>query len=412
MNRFLKIFELKNAFILSLILGFINWFMFYTILPINTSSLSFETLSFIVCSVTCFITGYFLFRSNRISKQTINPRNYFMFFVVTATIGLTIRYIDFFFIRDIKWSNPFYVNRLLKDSNVIKSNLFLTLSSTLRVLYFIPLLILIVQKSKNKIFWFTALFLIFYCFVEVFLFGTRKPFFYLALVSFIALFYHSRRRFILSKRNILLTISSVVLLGFFSYFILNKRISEDNTANHSLAKVTDARYNDFVKIKEYKLNQIKETPQELYTKTQIMFIHTGQYIVHGFFELDYIVNNDFPKAKGLYSFNPIFKLFNRLSLYNFSLNTDKYHPRDYVYTSFFGSFFIDFGWFAIIFMFLFGAFQRWIFIIAKSNIIAKIFFIVLLSVNVTMPVFNLLSGAGLYLFIFIISIMGYSLKNV
>ena len=151
MNRFLKIFELKNAFILSLILGSINWFMFYTILPIHTSSLSFETLSFIVCCVTCFIMGYYLFRLNRISKQTINPRNYFIFFVVTATIGLTIRYIDFFFIRDIKWSNPFYINRLLKDSNATKSHLFITLFSTLRVLYFIPLLILIVQKSKNKI---------------------------------------------------------------------------------------------------------------------------------------------------------------------------------------------------------------------------------------------------------------------
>jgi hypothetical protein len=188
-------------------------------------------------------------------------------------------------------------------------------------------------------------------------------------------------------------------------------MSESTTEKNALVKVAHVRYNDFVEIKEFKLNQIEESPQSLNTKVQIMFMHTGQYIVHGFFELDYIVNNNFPKAKGLYSFNPIYKLLNRLGLTKNNLNTNRYHPRDYVYTSFFGSFFIDFGWFSLMLMFLFGVFQRWVFFIAKTNIIAKVFFVILLSINITMPIFNLLAGAGLYTFIVMLIIMLYSLKN-
>ena len=62
-------------------------------------------------------------------------------------------------------------------------------------------------------------------------------------------------------------------------------------------------------------------------------------------------------------------------------------------------------------MFLFGVFQRWVFFIAKTNIIAKVFFVILLSINITMPIFNLLAGAGLYTFIVMLIIMLYSLKN-
>ena len=410
MNKFLQIFELKNAFIFSIILGFINWFMFYIILPINTTSLSFETLSFIASCVICFIIGYYLFSFHKTTKYTLKPFNYFIIFAVIAAIGLTIRYIDFFFLKDIKWNNPYHVNRFLKSNNATQPHLLITLFSTLRVLYFIPLLILIIQKSKNKIFWVVAVFLIICSGITVFLFGTRKPFFDLAILIFVSFFYYQRKKLKPSKKTILVIIFSAFALSFFSYIILNKRMSESSTEKNALVKVAHVRYNDFVEIKDFKLNQIEESPQSLNSKAQIMFIHTGQYIIHGFFELDYIVNNDFPKAKGLYSFNPIFKLLNRLGLTKNDLSTNKYHPRDYVYTSYFGSFFIDFGWFSLIFMFLFGVFQNWVFILAKTNIIAKVFFVILLGVNLTMPIFNLLAGAGSYMFIFILCIMCYSLK--
>ena len=123
------------------------------------------------------------------------------------------------------------------------------------------------------------------------------------------------------------------------------------------------------------------------------------------------MKNKFPKAYGVYSFNPIFKLTNRLGVTNKSLNTIKNHPRDYVYTSFYGSLFIDFGWFALIPMFLLGLFQRWVYSLTTVNIIAKVFFVILLSINLVMPIFNILSGTGLYLFFLLLAFLCISYKK-
>ena len=411
MIKFLKIFDLKYAFVLSIILGIIIWMIFYMVLPIHTSRLSFETFSYISTCVLCFIVGYYMFSFNKTQKLTTKPINYFIILTVIVSVGLAFRYIDLFLIRDIKWNNSYHTNKLLKSANASNPNLIITLLGTLRVLYVIPILILTIEKSRNKGYWFAAFFLIVLGSIEVFLFGTRKPFFTLLFFVLIALFYFNRKKVMLSKKNILIMISVVFLLGFFSYFILNSRMSENSTEENALVKVLDARYNDFVKIKDHKLNQFKENPNSLRTKAQIMFIHTGQYVVHGIFELDYIVNNNFPKAMGLYSFNPFYKLLNRLQITKKDLSTIDNHRRDYVYTTFFGSFFIDFGWFTLVIMFLFGVFQRWVSVIAQSNIIAKVFFVILVCVNITMPIFNLLHGAGLYLFIFMLTIMCFSLKK-
>lgn len=411
MIKFSRFFNIKYAVVFSLILGFINWLVFYIIIPINNTKLSFKTISFILCSVICFISGYYLFKFNKQKKLTVKPINFFILFTGIALVGLMFRYIDLFFIRDVNLSNTFNVNKYLKSNNATKAHLLILLLGTLRVLYFIPLLILIIQKTKKKMFWFFSILLVIFNSIEVFLFGTRKPFFYLALLILIALFYYNRKKIRLSKKNIVISLTSLCFLGALSFFILNKRVNQNHNESVSLIEVTNSRYNDFVKIKAYKLNKLKETPNSLNTKSQIIFIHIGQYIVHGFFELDYIIRNDFPRALGIYSFNPIYKFLNYFNDEKKDLNTNENHPRNYVYTTFFGSLFIDFGWFALIFMFLFGAFQRWIFTLAKFNIVAKVFAVVLLAVNFSMPIFNLLAGAGLYLFICLLIITCYSLKT-
>ena len=231
------------------------------------------------------------------------------------------------------------------------------------------------------------------------------------IIVVITLFYFNKSKLQFSKKSILYIISSTLVLAFFSFFILNKRLKENNfNKENALIEVVNSKYNDFVKIKASKLKSLKANPESISTKVKIMFIHTGQYVIHGFYELNYIIKNKLPKALGVYSFNPIFKLTNRLGFTNTNLKTLKSHPRDYVYTSFYGSLFIDFGWFALFPVFLFGVFQRWVYCLTEVNIVAKVFFVVLLSVNLMMPIFNILSGSGLYLFLFLILILMVSSK--
>lgn len=395
--EFLKNYD--NAFIVSIVLGYAIWLGFYLIIPIQTQELSLETKSFIGCSILSLALGYFSINKNSISGNKSKQINYFLIIAVLAALGLIFRYFDLFYFRQLSFNNNFYTNKQLSIDMVPNSNLLILLLAALRILSPIPILYLILNKSKSKVYWLIAIIIIAISTIEIFLFGTRKPIFHLLVLMLLAFIYSYRYKIKLNLKFFIITFVSLFSLAIFSYVILNRRLNEKQQTNNKLIDVVNSRYNDFVKIQDYKIEEFEKHPNSFFTNAQILFIHTGQYVVHGFYELDYIVKNNLPHAKGVYSFKPIFKLTNRLNITNTNLNTDSSHPRRFVYTSFFGSFFIDFGWFALIPMFLFGAFQKIIFHFSQQNTITKVFFIFLLSVNISMPIFNILSGSGIYLFL-------------
>lgn len=395
--NFLK--HYNNAFIISIVLGYIIWFAFYIIIPVQTQSLSFQTVSFIICATLSLILGYYSIKQKHKPLVHTKQKNYFLLISLLAILGLGFRYFDLFYFRQLSLNNPYYLNKSISIKAVSQSNLIVLIIATLRILSPIPVLYLIVNQSREKKNWIIATIIIAISTIEMALYGTRKPLFHLFLLILIAYYYSNRKPIQINLKTVLIASISVTCLGMFSYVILNKRLNEREQTNNKLINVVDSRYNDFVKIEDYKIEAFKKQPNSFFTNVEILFIHTGQYVIHGFYELDYIVKNNFSHAKGVYSFNPIFKLTNRLKLTNTELNTQKNHPRDYVYTSFFGSLFIDFGWFSLVPIFLFGVFQKTIFLLSQHHTITKVFFIILLSVNLTLPIFNLLSGSGLYLFI-------------
>lgn len=395
--EFLK--NYNNAFIVSIVLGYAIWLGFYLIIPIQTQPLSLETKSFIGCATFSLVLGFFSINNKSISLNQSKQNNYFLIIAVLAVLGLMFRYFDLFYFRQLSLNNNYISNKQLSINTVPNSNLLILLIAALRILSPIPVLYLILNKSKNKTYWIIALVIVALSTIEIFLFGTRKPLFHLLLLALLAFFYSHRDKIKFNLKFFVVIVISCISLAIFSYTILNKRLNENQQTNNKLIDVVNSRYNDFVKIQDYKIKEFEEQSNSFNTNAQVLFIHTGQYIVHGFYELDYIIKNNLPHAKGVYSFKPIFKLTNRLNITNTDLNTDKNHPRRYVYTSFFGSFYIDFGWFALIPMFLFGAFQKIIFLFSQKSNVAKVFFIFLLSVNISMPIFNLLSGSGIYLFL-------------
>lgn len=404
-----EIFTIKHAFPLSVFLSYVIWFGFYILLPINTPRLSTQTIAFICSSIVVFVFGFYAIKFKSKPANTLNFYFYFNWISILSFVGLIFRYIDLFFYRNLSFNNVFHLNKSLGYTYASDSGLIISLLGCLRVLYVLPIILLIILKNKNKRRYAIALFLIVLSAFQTFLLGTRKPFFYLIILIIITLFYFNKKLFKFSKHTVLYGILTLVILCVFSFFILNKRVVENNFNNkEAFVNVLDSRYNDFVKTKSSLENQLKSDPNSFKTKSQIMFIHTGQYVVHGFYELNYIVNNNFPKAKGVYSFNPLYKLTNRLSLTNIKLTTFKSHPRRYVYTSFYGSLYIDFGWFSLIPLFIFGVFQRWVFSKISQHPIACVFFVFLLSVNLVMPIFNIMSGSGLYLFLSLLIMLLHS----
>ena len=91
---------------------------------------------------------------------------------------------------------------------------------------------------------------------------------------------------------------------------------------------------------------------------------------------------------GAYTFSPFGKLFNKENV--------NPSPREYVYVTAFGGLYLDFGWFSLIIMLFFGAFQKLVFQKAINSVIWRPVLSYLLIINVFLPVFNYVRGAGVY----------------
>jgi len=414
-DMMMKFFSRKNSFLGSVLFGGIIWACSYVILPINTASISLETAGYIFSCIIALLLGFFVvdFKMKLSNiKGRILKKHYVIGVIFLFTASL-FRYLDLFLYRDMSFGLLYYENKNLSIQHAFQAPFLITILSTLRVLYFIPLLYLVIIKSKDRLNWVLALLLILLSSLEIFLVGTRKPVFYLVIILFLAILYVYKPKLVFTRKNIFWGATGIIALGVFSFLIHNKRVNENTGSRDGIIKVVDSRYNDFVKINKDKVEELYQNPTSYSSKAQILLIHTGQYIVHGVYELDYVINKDLPRAYGMYGFNPVFKLLNRIGITNIDIDSlKKYHPREYVYVTFFGSLFIDFGWVSILIIFLFGMFQKFIFQLSKTNTVAKMFWLMLLSVNIAMPIFNLTAGAGLYLmfYMMVLLIASFRLK--
>ncbi|MBQ4820089.1 hypothetical protein [Aquimarina sp. MMG016] len=194
-----------------------------------------------------------------------------------------------------------------------------------------------------------------------------------------------------------------------SFIIINIRVKENNPENEVWTQyLANSRYNDFVPVKrEIRERYFDRNSNSVYSNAIVLMTHTGQYIIHGLYELDYIMHlQKREKAYGTYTFYPLIKFTNKLGITNICWeDTSKIHPRQYVYTTFFGALFIDFGWFAILFCFLFGCFYGLIATKANKSIFFRAIWVYLLVINVSLPVMSLIRGGGMYPFVCFLGIL-------
>ena len=115
------------------------------------------------------------------------------------------------------------------------------------------------------------------------------------------------------------------------------------------------------------------------------------------FEFSYLYDN-FKKehALGSYTFSVYSRFLSKITGQkdNFE-QLQKLPPRTGVYTTLFGPLYIDFGWFIIPFILLFGIFTKRIYQKAISgNDVAILIYFYLAIVIIFSPVFNFINGAG------------------
>jgi hypothetical protein len=239
---------------------------------------------------------------------------------------------------------------------------------------------------KKKWIIITCYALLFLPLVEALLKGSRKPFFDIAIILVVSILVFTKIK--LTKKKIILTLFGTIILFIVTNLVLFNREAKEGQNIYN--EILSARYNDLLKPKkniEYYI--LNETTPDLNKRTALTLLHVGQYVTHGFFEFNHIVKGEpIPLTYGSYTFSSFGKLFNKGNV--------NPSPREYVYITAFGGLYLDFGWYSLIIMVLFGIFQKFVFQKAINSAIWRPVLSYLLIINVFLLVFNYVRGAGVY----------------
>lgn len=376
-------------FFTSLLLGLATWLLVLVLLPVDVvESIRFNTILFITLNYFSLVIGFMCFNfkdKNRILLKQ-NSNHLLKAIIVIVAVSYLIRYIDLFAIRGISFNNNVNTNRVLSVRDFELKYIIFALAAVLKSLYFFPIVIALSTSVKKKWIIITSYVLLFLPLVEALLKGSRKPFFDIAIILVFSILIFTKIK--LTKKKIILFIIGIIALLTITNIILFNR--ETKEGKNTYQEILTARYNDLLKpsknIEYYILNE--NTP-DLNKRTALTLLHVGQYVTHGFFEFNHIVKGEpIPLTYGSYTFSPFGKLFNK--------GNANPSPREYVYITAFGGLYLDFGWFSLIIMLLFGIFQKFVFQKAINSVIWRPVLSYLLIINVFLLVFNYVRGAGVY----------------
>jgi len=410
--------EIKGNFFLGSLLGGICvWLFFFITIPVNiVKPLSLETVFFVLFNYLALIIGYYTSKgkiSSSIEHSTSGSElmKYLRFIIIIIIISGVIRYFDLFYVRGASFFNSIGENKynLSKKENF---SLILGLLSMFRFLYFVPFVLyrLSNQKKLNLLVLTLALFLI--PISEGFLRGSRRLIFEPVFILCITLVIIRFKNFKISWRKILLGIIAVFLLFLSSQYIIKDRIS--NISKNYQETLISARYNDLIPLKKETKEYILDHKGEALSSFVLFYCHLGQYITHGFFEFDFTRKVNSKPKYGMYNAFIIVKLFNSTGISNYPMEELNNPSKRITYITFFGGLYLDFRWFSLLIMFLFGFLQKKIFILAEKNYAIKPIVVLLLMINFMMPIFNFLRAQVLVtvlIYLFALIIFNFLIKK-
>ena len=388
-----------SPFFLSIFLGIICWLFVFIISPIEVVfPISFKVVVFILLSYICMITGYLIVPKANYSKlpdQSIIWKPTIKILILVVLLSFLIRYVDLFVFRGVRISFTIAQNRMLLDANPPK--FIFIIASVTRYLFFVPILLLFHSKIKSKKLLIFCLLLFLLPFIEGVIRGSRNSFFYPSILLIFSLLYFKKIKFKKLHLGVLFLVFSMLFVMATS--LLKKREMIKEQDYKSLTTV--AIYNDFLKPKKSVLKKIHRLENINTKQLLISGLQTGQYYTHGVFEFDnllraYHKNDALNFQFGKYNFFNFIKFSNKLGITHLDISKiQNANPRGYSFITFFGGLYIDIGWYGLLFMFFFGAFQKYLYNqVQRQRIELLPLLIFFLFLNFFMLSFNFLRGNG------------------
>ncbi|TXG37151.1 O-antigen polymerase [Seonamhaeicola maritimus] len=339
-----------------------------------------------------------------LNKLEINKFVVIKTLIALILISFAFRYFDLFSNREVKLTNPTHVNRY-NASNPENFSLVFMVLSVFRVLFFVPLIFYFANRINKKRLLIVCSFLFLLPFLEAYLRGSRRLIFESLGLLIVILFIFNKISLKSFKTLTTLIITIIILFGF-SLSVLKSRVSENN--KEFFSKIFNSQYNEFIPPKQEAIKFIQEN-NNILGHVYFSEIHLGQYITHGIFEMDYMLSAQPKHMYGKFNCYLFIKFFNKLGVSNIPLNSLNNPTNRITYITFFGGMFLDFGWFSIPFMFLFGVFQHKLLLLSRHSYILIPLSILLLFSNVFMLIFNFFRTQFLFSITIYVLFMGVML---
>ena len=401
--------------------GILFWLLLYFFASVNIKKpVGFYPFIYIISSYLFFMLGALCIKTPKKVTLTLLEDDkkkllkFLYIIIIIAFLGFIFRFIDKFYLRGISFSVGSFENRELLTSS--GPSMISILSAILNPFSFLPLFIYFYLGVRKMRLFAICLFLFFASSYEYITLSSRSGLFLIILFLITYLFYFKKIKINLTKIFL-----SVFFIGAFGVFMTNifiNRTEEVHGSKEIAIKhiLTKAGFNYTIEPKKEVITNVIETDNDIYKALQLGYVNFSQYYIHGFFEFGYLYNNyEEEHHYGAYSFHIFAKFFK--TIFRTDMNLDKVQkspPRIGVYTTFFGPIFIDFGWGAVVFMFLLGLFQKLIF---NASMKGKFYYLPLVFyasiVTFFMPVVNFITTAqGIYIITaFCIFIFVYSILN-
>lgn len=423
-----------------LLISFFVWLFFYLQVPVTYiyNGTAFFPILTLILFITSFLLGIFS-KKRRTIKPHVEISNQktrqltFVFFCI-GLLGVLLKIYIGTFKSGIYSSGDIFEQRLENMGKELTGGAIGAIASILYPFGFIALLILLYNYKAFKKRYMLFIFLVgIYPFVETYFMGGRTVIVLLGTTMIFVIYASyikntnfkttvfklfkikllSIPKFIFKKRILLPLIVCLILFVSYSIQVLDQRLTRFNYGDRVL-NIWEQNDYQWVKFSDdFKASFYSSSTDE---KSRMLGIFSlKHYFVHGMFEYVRLVN-DLDKCTGYYfgqyEFNVFFKFFRILGipLKSFS-ELNNVVKRQAVYQTFWGPFYIDFGFFGVIFAFFWGRFVKRVFVNAsRGSTPYLIMYAYLCTIILASFFINFLLGSSSYfLFAFFISIMAFKL---
>lgn len=398
----------------SLLIALIFSGAMFLIAPVTfRNTLTFPSVSYLVLCILAFFLGTALIKSRKprsnvtITLSRRRLQRIYDIFLLVGIIGIVFRYIDLFFVRGLSVSYTTIENVELAGET--SGNIFSVLASMTSYFIYVPFTLNMVCKGlhRRRENIFSGIVILFLA-INFFISGSRFAAVFPLMYIVIILLYARKIRIKFSFKTVL--IGAVALVGFV-YIVSAPFLRRLEDMNIPAQAVLDASgYSHKVPASESFQKILRQNEGRWTYPFLFAYANATQYATHALLEFPEVMEYVDEKGDHFYgsaTFYVVVKFFTKITGSSYDVMQDimRHNARNGIWSTFFFMWYLDFGWFGIIMMFLFGylAKKAWALIFYRCNIL----YIPLLSF-LTIALYlilqlNYLAGSGTYaLFVFLV----------